>query len=69
MLVSFETENEAQQHVDVLTQDIKQMFGKLDKQIKKLGASDSGGDNKVVAQVRSADRHMALSVWLWQPSS
>lgn len=52
MLVSFETENEAQQHVDVLTEDVKQMFGKLDKEIKRLSASAGGGDGKVVAQVQ-----------------
>ena len=68
MLVSFETENEAQQHVDVLTEDVKQMFGKLDKEIKRLSASAGGGDGKVVAQVRNALRKRPGFDWLLQPS-
>lgn len=49
LLVSFDNEKESDHYVDILTQEIKQTLGRLDKAIKHIVAHQSG--DKVVVQV------------------
>lgn len=52
MLVSFETDDESQQHVDVITQEFRHLLGKLDKDIKRIVIGQSKENEKVVFQVQ-----------------
>lgn len=52
LLVSFETNDESQQHVDVITQEFRHLLGKLDKDIKRIVIGQSKENEKVVLQVQ-----------------
>lgn len=62
LLVSFDTERESEHHVDVLTQDIKQILSRLDKGIKQIVMHYSG--DQVVVQVRDQG---AISLYFAEP--
>lgn len=50
LLVTFESDNTASSHADVLTREVQEGFKRLDGEIRAMGAGDGAGDDD--AQVR-----------------
>jgi hypothetical protein len=50
LLVTFESDNTAGSHADVLTREVQEGFKRLDGEIRAMGAGDGAGDDD--AQVR-----------------
>jgi hypothetical protein len=48
LLVSFDSDNEAQQRTDAVTREAHAMFKKLDKEIRSMDQRDSSDDDQQV---------------------
>jgi hypothetical protein len=51
LLVSFDSDNSASSHVDVLTREVQAGFKRLDGDIRAMGTAEAGGEDD--AQVRA----------------
>lgn len=52
LLVSFETDDVSQQTVDVLTQEIKHLLSKLDREVQRIVRNQNKENEKIVSQVQ-----------------
>lgn len=50
LLVSFDTENDSQSHVDALTREVQGLFKRLDKDIREFDQGISKGEDAAVCK-------------------